>query len=425
MNCISRSLLLICLIACGACGVPASGTDTKRASSGYAVHYTISPQPSDNTVAIEMTVSQTNGQLREMSFSLTDSSVSGLQTDGQLLIEDDTAYWRPNKDGGRLTWLSEVRHQRGDGGYDAWLSPDWGIFRAEDIIPRARTRTLKGASSETSMSFDLPHKWTVVSEYSTLTDNIEVSHPDRRFAQPRGWIGVGQLGIRRETISGTRIAVAAPEGQSARRMDMLALLNWTLPELSAVLPDSIPRLTIVSAGKPMWRGGLSAPASIFIHVDRPLISENATSTLVHEIVHVAMDASAIDGFDWIVEGLAEFYSLELLQRGGAITTRRYKRALEKQVEWSKDAKQLCASESSGAATALAVVTYRDLDVELREKSGGKVSLDNVLAEISRAPGKVSLQSLQDIVTELLQEPSATLYIDNLPGCRNFLPASET
>ena len=41
---------------------------------------------------------------------------------------------------------------------------------------------------------------------------------------------MGKLGVRRETIAGTRIAVAAPEGQTVRRMDMLALLNWILPE---------------------------------------------------------------------------------------------------------------------------------------------------------------------------------------------------
>lgn len=231
---------------------------------------------------------------------------------------------------------------------------------------------------------------------------------------------MGQLGIRRETIAGTRIAIAAPQGESVRRMDMLALLNWTLPALNSILPNAVPRLTIVSAGSPMWRGGLSAPASIFIHADRPLISENATSTLMHEVVHVAVSTSATHGFDWIVEGLAEFYSLELLQRGGAITTRRYKRALEKQIEWSQDAAQLCAAESSGAATALAVVIYRKLDDELRKKSAGKASLDDVLLKISKSQEKVSLQTLEDIVTELLDETSATLNIEDLPGCENYL-----
>ena len=45
----------------------------------------------------------------------------------------------------------------------------------------------------------------------------------------------------------------------------------------------LPRLLIVSAGDPMWRGGLSGPSSMFLHSDRPLISENRTSTLLHEL----------------------------------------------------------------------------------------------------------------------------------------------
>jgi predicted metalloprotease with PDZ domain len=236
---------------------------------------------------------------------------------------------------------------------------------------------------------------------------------------------MGNLGIRRETIAGTRVAIAAPEGQNVRRMDMLALLNWVLPELGTVLPDAIPRLTVVSAGDPMWRGGLSAPSSIFIHASRPLISENATSTLVHELVHVAMSSTAESGFDWIVEGLAEYYSLELLQRGGAITARRYQRALEKQSEWAASANTLCAPRSTGATTALAVVTFRDLDKEIREKSAGQFSLDNVLTQVSGARARVNLGAIEAIVSELIQGPSDTLAVDKLPGCKQNASISET
>ena len=235
---------------------------------------------------------------------------------------------------------------------------------------------------------------------------------------------MGVIGVRRETIAGTRIAVVAPEGQGVRRMDMLALLNWILPELNAVLPESLPRLTIVSAGDPMWRGGLSAPASMFIHASRPLISENATSTLVHEVFHVAMGVTAANGFDWIVEGLAEYYSLELLQRGGAITARRYQRALEKQTEWAEDATQLCSDRSSGAVTALAVVTFRNLDQEIRHRSAGTLSLDNVVSELSNTRSRITLTLLQQVVADLLEDESDTLLIENLPGCQQFKSESE-
>ena len=417
MNWISGSTLLICLIACASCGAPASETNATQSSSIYGVHYKITPNPDDGTVAVDMIVKQSRGHLRELSFDLSATSVSGFEADGELIVGENRVRWLPDRDGGSLRWTSDVPHQRRGNGYDALLDNRWGIFRAEDIIPRARTRTLKGTQSETTLSFQMPAGWTAISEYSTLSGRIEVTNPERRFDQPTGWIAMGDLGVRRETIAGTRIAIAGPADEDVRRMDMLALLNWVLPELSTVLPNSIPRLTVVSAGDPMWRGGLSAPASIFIHSSRPLISENATSTLVHELVHVAMDISAADGYDWIVEGLAEYYSLELLRRAGAITERRYQRALEKQIEWAASASSLCEQRSSGAATALAVVTFRQLDKELRTSSAGQFSLDNLMAHASGEKVHISLRTIEAAVSKMLQKPSDTLMVDKLPGCQ--------
>ncbi|MCH9004957.1 MAG: hypothetical protein IH838_06645 [Proteobacteria bacterium] len=421
MNCISGSTLLTCLFACAACGAPASETDTGKTTSSYSVHYTITPDSSDGSVAVEMAVEQTRGQLREVSFELGRTGSSDFTADGWLDIRDNGVTWQPGRKGGSLRWRVRPSHRRGNNGYDAWLNEKWGIFRAEDIIPRARTRTLKGAISKTTMTFELPGDWSAVSEYSTFNTRIKVTNPARRFDQPRGWIVMGDLGIRRETIAGTRIAIAAPQGETVRRMDMLALLNWTLPELNAVVPTPIRRLTIVSAGDPMWRGGLSAPGSIFIHAERPLISENATSTLVHEVVHVAFDLMADEGFDWIVEGLAEYYSLELLQRGGAITTRRYNRALEKQTAWAREAASLCAADSTGATTALAVITFRTLDKEIRNKSKGASSLDELVARMSGTGTKITLRILRELASEILDGPSDSLHTDNLPGCRSFAP----
>ena len=424
MNYISGSIILICLLACTACGAPASETDTESVTGEYGVHYRITPVPAEGVVDVEMAVTQTRGNLRELKFSVNDANFSNINADGDLAVEDNVVRWLPKRDGGTLRWRTKVSNQRESGAYDAWLNGAWGIFRAEDIIPRASTRTLKGANSDTSMTFELPPGWSAVSEYSTLSRRIEVNSPSRRFDQPGGWIAMGDLGIRRETIAGTRIAVVAPEGQNVRRMDMLALLNWVLPELNAILPDRIPRLTIVSAGDPMWRGGLSAPASIYIHAERPLISENATSTLIHEVMHVAMGLSAEDGFDWIVEGLAEYYSLELLQRGGAITARRYRRALESQLEWAEKSAQLCGKQSTGATTALAVTVFRNLDKELRRETAGKVSLDDLVATLADDSSKVSLQTLSRTVTELLQGNATSLRIDALPGCQDYLPSPE-
>ena len=50
---------------------------------------------------------------------------------------------------------------------------------------------------------------------------------------------------------------------------------------------------------------MSGPGSLYVHADRPMISENGTSTMLHELVHVAMGVSGSAHDDWLVEGLAE------------------------------------------------------------------------------------------------------------------------
>ena len=199
-------------------------------------------------------------------------------------------------------------------------------------------------------------------------------------------------------------------------MDILALLNWTLPELQRILPEPMERLTIVSAGAPMWRGGLSAPASLFIHADRPLISENATSTLLHEVMHTALGIRAKDEYDWIVEGLAEFYSIELLRRGQAISEYRYVAALEDQVKWSEKAKSLCGHASGGPRTALAVTVFASLDAEIRSRTSGDASVDDLLRELVLADERADAELLRALVAKLTGRESSVLRADRLSGC---------
>ncbi len=423
MNCVPGSqtparrwLMLSCLLVFSACGFPESESADRRDEPEYDVHYTLTPDPASAGVAVSLRLRQPRNLLREVSFPI-DARISDVRGDGTVRIENDRVFWQPPPRGGTLEWNAEVRHVRGDQMYDAYLGPDWGVFRAEDVIPRVRSRAIKGAWSNTTMAFELPARWSAITEYSSLHNPIRVLRGERRFDQPTGWIAVGVLGVRRDTIAGVRVAVAAPEGQGARRLEMLALLNWTLPELMEILPDSLSRLTVVAAGAPMWRGGLSAPSSLFLHTDRPLISENATSPLLHEVMHAALSIRADDGYDWIVEGLAEFYSIELLRRGNAISSRRAERAFGQQAEWAGDADTLCGSASKGPTTALAVTVFRSLDRQLAAATDNAHSLDSLLPVLL---GKqVNLEMLIAMSNDLAGSVPDALHIDSLPGCRSI------
>ena len=440
MNCISgsgaRSLptlppierrwaLIFALIAVTACGVETSESADRPTKLEYVAHYSLAVDPANSSVDISLEIRQSQHLLRELRFPMLSDQFEDFQGDGELQIGDGTLRWLVPTNGGTLHWRARVNHQRGQqDAYDAWLGPEWGIFRAEDIIPRARTRSMEGSTSNTTFSFDLPTGWSAVTEYSSKQDPIPVKRIDRRFDQPTGWMALGEIGVRRETIAGVSVAIAGPEGHGVRRLDMLALLNWTLPELVELLPDPPARLTIVSAGYPMWRGGLSAPASLYVHSDRPLISENATSTLLHEILHAALSIKAGEGFDWIVEGLAEYYSIELLRRGRAISATRHTAAIAGQAEWAKKSEGLCGKHSTGATTALAVTVFRALNLELIDKTSGASDLDDLLRQVVTIHAPVDLATLSKIASEIIGEPSDALHIDNLPGCSRIMTRNQ-
>ncbi|HSJ97114.1 MAG TPA: hypothetical protein VLC53_08575, partial [Myxococcota bacterium] len=200
----------------------------------------------------------------------------------------------------------------------------------------------------------------------------------------------GRIGTVRERVAGASLALGGPVGHGMRRQDMLALLRWTLPTLRKVAP--LPeRIAVVGAADPMWRGGLSGPRSAYLHTSLPLISEDGTSPLLHEIVHVWMGARAGPDGDWIVEGLAELYSLEALWRSRTISKRRYERALAGIESRGRNVRSVVATErASGAVTARAVGLLRELDAEIRAASDETRGLDDVVRELTASPDALSL-----------------------------------
>lgn len=415
-----RSLAFLLLVApVMACGGPSTSSEGAEPPPSYELLYRVSPEPARATAAVELELSQSGNLLREVRFTAPSSRFSDFAGDGDVRREDDRLVWLPPANGGKLRWKVDVPHRRNGNGFDAWLGEDWGLFRAEDIIPSAATRTAKGARSVTRLVFDLPDDWSVITEYKKEDGLFVVRRGNRRFKQPKGWIVMGDLGVRRDDIAGITVTVAAPVDNGVRRLDILALLNWTLPELARIVADLPSRITIVSAGEPMWRGGLSAPASLYIHASRPLLSENGTSTLLHEIMHVALDFETDHEHDWIVEGLAEFYSLELLRRSGTISRPRYDRARRAQQEWARASDTLCGGPSSGATTAKAVSVFLALDREIRHKTDGAKNLDDLVGSIVAEHGRLDVDVLDRLVRGIIGENPDALHIDKLPGCRKM------
>jgi len=138
---------------------------------------------------------------------------------------------------------------------------------------------------------------------------------------------------------------------------------------------------------------------------------------------LARGIRAAENCDWIVEGLAEYYSLELLARSGTISAARYKAAKAEQRRWGSSAKRLCQRMSTGATSALAVSRFTDLDTEIREQTDGKASLDNLVRVVWQMDEHITLAAITAAAEKIMGRKPDTLHIDNLPGCRNIVNAT--
>ena len=274
----------------------------------------------------------------------------------------------------QLRYQVRLTHRRSQGdasSHDAWVGSKLALFRADKAFPITGWRLRKGGQLHGELAVAAPDKWSIITPYLPDTrGKLLINNPGDRKARPLGWIIAGDIGTRRDVIAGMEITVSAPRGIRMERIAMLALLRWTLPQLVPALGKPSPYVNIVAAGEPMWLGALSAPNSIFVNASRPLISENGTSTIVHEMVHVLLaDLKTPADQDWIDEGLAEYFALRALLDSGTISQARYVQTIASLQKWGSKVRSMRTASSTGPVSARAVTVFHELDAELRQGNG--------------------------------------------------------
>ena len=321
--------------------------------------------------------------------------------DGSVVTEGAHVIWTPPPAGGALHYVFRIDHLRDARRYDARCAKTWAIFRGEDLVPQARVLAEVGARSRTRLRVRLPEGWSIATPYPKLRGgSYRVEHPRRRFDRPTGWMIAGVLGAIREEVAGVRVSIAGPRGAGVHRQDVLALLRWTLPSLREAFGSLPDRLLVVSAGDPMWRGGLSGPGSLFLHAHRPLITEDGTSPILHEVVHTALRLHPGSDGDWAIEGLAEYYSLEILGRSGTVSPERLLHAYEMLAKRGAEAAHLRSKTVSGAGTARAVTVLRALDQRIRDATDQTRGIDDVARLLVREGGTVTTARVQEIAQQV-------------------------
>ena len=403
-----RRLAALSIAAACALATPSARAQSQVASS-YDVRYEVRIVPTEKTAHVALHVTDPANVFRSLRFRVDPERQLAFRGDGHVVVEEATVAWTPPRGGGVLRYAVRIDHLRDESSYDARCVRSFALLRGDDLVPPARARTEGPAQSKAVLRLVLPQGWSAVLPYAPIDDDSwSIERPERRFDRPVGWLLLGRLGVLRERVAGVRVAIGAPVGNGMRRQDLLALLRWTLPALRKIapLPD---RLTLVGAADPMWRGGLSAPKSAYLHASLPLIAEDGTSPVLHEVMHVLLRARAGPGGDWAVEGLAELYSLEALVRSKTISKRRYERGLERIAEKGRDVKRVTVSQSSSATTARAVVLLRELDQEIRRVSGGRKNLDDVVRALVEAPQAISLVHFRAVSERIAGASLATFF----------------
>jgi len=403
-----RRLAALAIAAACALAAPNARAQSPTESS-YDVRYEVRIVPTEKTAHVALHVTDPANVFRSLRFRVDPERQLAFRGDGHVVVEEATVAWTPPRGGGVLRYAVRIDHLRDESSYDARCTRGFTLLRGDDLVPRARVRTEGHAQSKAVLRLVLPQGWSAVLPYAPIDDDSwSIERPERRFDRPVGWMLLGRLGVLRERVAGVHVAIGAPVNNGMRRQDLLALLRWTLPALRKIapLPD---RLALVGAADPMWRGGLSAPKSAYLHASLPLIAEDGTSPVLHEVVHVLLRARAGPGGDWAVEGLAELYSLEALVRSKTISKRRYQRGLDRIAEKGRGVKRVTVSQSSSATTARAVVLLRELDQEIRRVSVGRKSLDDVVRALVEAPQSISLAHFRTVSERIAGASLATFF----------------
>lgn len=343
--------------------------------------------PDSQQAEVRLTLAE-GAAVRSLDFDLgKQHAYSDFKADGQWQLQGEglRGQWQPAPGKSELSYRVKLAHRLGNGSYETRITPDWALFRGDDLVPPARLDQQDGTELVARLTFELPSGWkSVETPWPRIgKQRFRIDNVSRLFDRPTGWMVAGSIGTRRARLGETEVSVAAPQGQGMRRLDNLTLLTFVWPQLQAVFPRNPPKLLLVGARDQLWRGTRAGHHSIYLHSSRPLVSETGSSPLLRELVHVFAQINDRQASDWIAESINEYYAIELLRRAGGITDDRYQ-ALQAGLELrGGKVTSLRGEQVDSAVTARGVLLLQALDREIRLHSHNQRSLDDVTRALMR------------------------------------------
>lgn len=333
---------------------------------------------------------------------------------GKLEQKGGEVLWEPGQPYAHLSYRVRVDNSRGrQQRYDSYAASDWIITRAKGLFPRISVvydDRKPAPKSRARLVFKLPSGWRVVTAMEAAAPDVFLPlQPGNSLDRPTGWMALGEIDVSRQEIGNTMVEVARVPGSKLKSAELFRLYEDTLPMLQKLLQRPMEHLLVVSGPDPMWHGGISGTDSFYIHGDRALRTPDKTSPYLHELFHVMQPYKPGPDADWIEEGLAEYYSLELQRRAGLLDAAAYDRGLgylQRYGLWNVD---MTKQQDNAATNNSAPFIMHAIDQRIQRATAGKQRLDDALALLLRGDTTVSTARFERAVEQVAGKTFRTFF----------------
>jgi hypothetical protein len=402
--------------ALGLCLYSTSGPASAASRPTFSIDYIVTISQQQPEVARVRWELSGIDEVRGLRLRFPADRLRRFQGTGKLEPTADGLRWMPGGPYAHLSYLATIDHQRGEQRrYESYAASNWIVTRARELFPRIAIdcdpRENGEPKSRARLIFRLPPGWRSAAPLPALgPDTYQLSDPGKILDRPRGWFALGKFAFARQEVGDIMLQVARAPGSALQPEPLFEFLENTLPALKKLLVARTETVLVVSAPNPMWHGGISGNDSFFMHGDRPLRTPDKTSPYLHELFHVLQPYKAAADADWIEEGLAEFYSLELQRRAGLIDAAAYARALgyfKRFGSWDVD---LTQQQDNAATNNSAPLVMYALDQHIQHATAGKRRLDDVVTRLAQQGGTVDTARFRRTV-EAVSEKKFTRFFD--------------
>ncbi len=341
-------------------------------------------------------------EIERLTLRFPDTGASEITGSGQLVRHDNHVVWTPSKPYAHLSYTIELNHVRGtQHRFDSYATDSWIVTRARQLFPiihmEAKERNGVTPKSRARLIFRLPKGWQSIAALpKEAPDVFRLADPAQILDRPFGWYVLGHFTVDRQEIAGIMVSIARVPGVTSDPAETFRFLGATLPMMQRILTSAPERILIANAPDPMWRGGISSRNSFYMHAGRPLRTADRTSPYLHEFFHVLQPFRSAPDSDWLIEGLAEFYSLELQRRAGLLDERKFFKGLqlfERYGLWNVDLRR---QRDNAATNNSAPLVLYSLDQRIQRATAGRKRLDDVVHELARSRTSVDTAKFQDL-----------------------------